>query len=684
MKSHRLISWEAALCAAGIAAVPLFSQVAPTPPMGWNSYDCWNYAVEDSQFLNNAHYVNTRLKQHGWQYVVVDFLWSCPKVGTGLPNQNASFIPRLNMDQYGRLLPDTVRFPSARGGAGFRRLADSAHAMGLKFGIHLMRGIPRQAVNANTPVQGTAYTASQAANTGSTCSWCNHMYGMNMANPAGQAYLNSIFNLYASWGVDFVKVDDLSQPYYTSEIVGYRTAINQCGRQMVFSTSPGETPTTESAHISQYANMWRLLGDLWDNWGALDHAFDVCAAWADLHVAGPDHWPDPDMLPLGRLSKYGPVGNDRYTAFTRDEQYSLMSLWCISRSPLMYGGNLPENRLSDDSLITNDEAIAVNQGSTNSRLVMISANFPVWAADHPDSANVKYLGVFNRTAAASTVTVSLASLGIRTCAVRNLWTKTNLGNDTVTFAPVIPAHGSGLYRLTVIDTAPLPQVSEYEAESAANTRTGTAVVANVATASNGQVVGYVGNGAGNTLQFNAIQVPAAGTYTVIIYYLTGENRTAGMSVNGGTATTVSFPSTGSFTTVGTIMVTVNFNAGNNTIRFSNSTYYTPDFDKIAVEIPTAAFPEPHRAVDASKLQLWYSSAQNTLHFSLPGNAPARRIEVVITDIKGRLLKRLSNKLPDGGPFSTRFDSKVALPAGIYLVAVHNGDLRVRGMINAVR
>ena len=450
MKSLKIIVSVFA-CAFSLSAV----DVAPTPPMGWNSYDCWNYGVVDSQVRNNANYMNTKLKQYGWEYIVVDYIWSCPKVGIGgsyqPPQQTSGFVPHLNMDQYGRLLPDTNRFPSAKGGLGFKPLADYVHSLGLKFGIHLMRGIPRQAVSASCPIAGSSYTASQAALTSSTCSWCNHMYGMNMANAAGQAYLNSILNLYASWGVDFIKVDDLmTAPYHQDEVHGYRTAIDQCGRPVIFSTSPGPTPLVNATDISTHATMWRLLGDLWDTWSQVDAGFTIAANWAALKLAGANHWPDPDMLPLGRLSKYGPTfyGNERWSALTRNEQYTLMSLFCIFRAPLFYGGNLPDNRPSDDSLITNSEVLFVDQHSVNNRVLVSSSTVPIWAADHPDSSNIKYVAMFNRNSSSATVTLALNNLGFTACTIRNLWTKTDLGTFTTSFSQSLGSHASGLYKLT--------------------------------------------------------------------------------------------------------------------------------------------------------------------------------------------------------------------------------------------
>lgn len=369
--------------------------VAPAPPMGWNSYDSYNWNVTEAQVRANADYMRDNLRQHGWQYIVIDWAWYYPGSGTGSPNQDADLNPRLRMDANGRLLPDTTRFPS-----GFKALADYVHAQGLKFGVHLMRGIPRQAVADNVPILGTSYRANQINNS-TTASWLNLNWGLNMTHPGAQAYLDSVFQLLASWGVDFVKVDDIAAPTYRqSEVEGYRTAIQRSGRPMVLSLSPGPTPLTAGAHVQAKAHMWRIVNDLWDNWPSLDALFDRLRDWTPYRATGA--WPDPDMIPIGRLAKQGPVGSPRYSNLTADEQRTLMTLWVINRAPLMWGGNLTENRASELALMTNASVLAVNQSSGNNRQ-LVGGSRQVWAADVPGGDN-KYVALFNRDGAAGNVT----------------------------------------------------------------------------------------------------------------------------------------------------------------------------------------------------------------------------------------------------------------------------------------
>jgi alpha-galactosidase len=428
--------------------------IAAAPPMGWNSYNCFGSAVHENEVKENADYVAANLKQYGWQYIVVDFLWSFdnpPGSRVGNPyqtkNGDGSFTPWLTMDKWGRLIPQPNKFPSAGGENGFKPLAKYVHSLGLKFGIHVMRGIPRQAVAAKSPVLGTkGITADMIANVESQCTWLNHMYGLDMSKPGAQEYLNSLLKLYASWGVDFIKVDDISRPYHTAEIEGYRKAIKDCGRQIVLSLSPGETPIQKKDHVAEYANMWRMADDFWDNWDQLEKMYDYAGQWQG--VGGPGHWPDCDMIQIGKLSKRGPVGNERFSRFSVDEQYSHMSFWCIYRSPLMLGGNLPENRPLELKLFSNPEVLATNQQGRDPKQLYKKDGAMVWYSRVNGSKDI-YIGLFNIGEDKQQIAVNLQDLGFSDdCQIRNLWTQSNLGTFKGQFADDINKHGAGLYRIT--------------------------------------------------------------------------------------------------------------------------------------------------------------------------------------------------------------------------------------------
>lgn len=367
-----------------------FKDWAQTPPMGWNSWDCFGPTVVESEVKANADYMAEKLLPYGWEYVVVDIRWFVENDKAGGYNQTN---PIYVYDEYGRYTPALNRFPSAADGVGFKALADYVHEKGLKFGIHLMRGLPKIAATKKLPVKGTeGITCDMICNNDSACTWLNDNYKVDCTKPGAQEYYNSCFDLYAQWGVDFVKIDDLSRPYHTGEIEMIRKAIDQCGRPIVLSISPGETPINKVAHVREHANMWRTVDDFWDNWSQLNYQFEVCAKWAPY--ISPGAWPDADMLPLGKISIRGERGSERWTQFTRDEQYTMMNLWTIFKSPLMFGGHLPENDAATDSLLTNRDVLYMHHYSTNNRQISNAGNHVVWSADDPANGD-KFVALFN-------------------------------------------------------------------------------------------------------------------------------------------------------------------------------------------------------------------------------------------------------------------------------------------------
>jgi hypothetical protein len=366
--------------------------LALTPPMGWNSYDAFGDNVVESEVRTNAHYLAENLQPFGWDTVVVDYRWYDPGAHDNNPNGRAD--AALVADQFGRLLPATNRFPSAVADAGFKPLADTVHALGLRFGIHMMRGIPRNAVQANLPIAGSSFTAASAANTNDKCSWCPDMFGVS-SNAAGQAWYDSCARLWATWGVDYIKVDDLSCSYQTAEIEMLRRAIDRCGRSIVFSISPGATPVSQAAHVMAHANLWRVSEDFWDNWKSVKTEFLLATRWREF--VGPCHWPDADMLPVGHLSiNRRSIGDDRFTALTRDEQLTLLSLWCLLPSPLMVGANLPDNDAWTLALLTNREVLALNQDPLGAaaRQTVATNGIEIWVKPLHDGSRA--VGIFNR------------------------------------------------------------------------------------------------------------------------------------------------------------------------------------------------------------------------------------------------------------------------------------------------
>ena len=418
------------------------NQFAPTPPMGWNSWDCYGTSVREDEVKANADYMAEHLHSYGWQYVIVDIQWYEPNAKAGGYRPNAE----LTMDDYGRLMPALNRFPSAANGAGFRPLADYVHSKGLKFGIHILRGIPRQAVHLNLPVLGTDVTAADAANVNSVCVWVDDMYGLDVAKPGAQAYYESVVALYASWGVDYIKADDMISPYHQAEIEALFNAIRISGRDMVLSLSPGiELSPIHAEHLKQYSELWRISADFWDRWVDLKAQFDICKQW-EKHIA-PNAWPDADMLPLGRISIRGERGPDRQSLLTADEQTMLMTLWAIIRSPLMFGGDLPSCDAFTLGLLTNAEVMRINQESCENRELMRQGNGIVWTAKSVDSDDM-YLALFNVGDEESTIEVDLAMLGGKAAYhLHDLWYDESPGLHQGTFRQHLRPHAARLYKL---------------------------------------------------------------------------------------------------------------------------------------------------------------------------------------------------------------------------------------------
>ena len=359
-------------------------------PRGWNSWDCYGAAVTEKEVRQNAEFMAKHLKKYGWEYVVVDIQWYEP----GATSHEYRPFADLCMDEYGRLLPAPNRFPSAAGGKGFAPLAEYVHSLGLKFGIHIMRGIPRQAVHKELPVWGTDKTAREAARFNSICMWNPDMYGIT-PDENGRAYYDSIFRLYAEWGVDFIKCDDICRelPHEEKEMIILSEALNSRGREMILSLSPGPALLEKAELYKQLANMWRITDDFWDDWKLLYAMFERAEKWS-IH-AGAGHFPDADMLPVGPIRQ--DYDKNNRTAFTEEEQITMMTLWCIMRSPLMIGGEMTGFDDFTRKLLTNEAVLKMHASSRNARQIFRrkteEKEYILWTADDCDGG--KYIAVFN-------------------------------------------------------------------------------------------------------------------------------------------------------------------------------------------------------------------------------------------------------------------------------------------------
>ena len=426
--------------------------LAATPPLGWNSWDGYGTTITEDQVKANAAWFAEHLKPSGWEYVVIDMEWFVTNPTPEGNSKNSLYA----LDANGRYIPAEKRFPSSAEGKGFKPIGDYIHSLGLKFGIHILRGIPKNGVASNAPVTGSSYHASDAADTGETCPWNPDNFGADATKPAAQAYYDSIASLYASWGVDLIKVDCISsRPYRGDEIRMLSAALAKTGRSIVLSLSPGPAPIEKAEEMRKYAQMWRISDDIWDLWHSdvqypqgLGDQFQNVLKWAGL--SQPGHWPDADMLPLGYLGPAPGWGQPRQSRLSHDEQRTLMTLWSIFPSPLMIGGELPKADAWTVSLLTNPEVLAVDQHSSESHPVIATGTAVVWLAES-SSHDGYYIAAFNRGESSLNVRYSWKELGLKDSEYlrRDLWERKDLPSAK-SFDVNLPAHASVLYKLKLL------------------------------------------------------------------------------------------------------------------------------------------------------------------------------------------------------------------------------------------
>lgn len=422
---------------------------APKPPMGWNSWISYACSVTEAEFRAQADYMAQHLLAFGYDTVVIDAHWA-----QALPPKI-----KISLDSHGRLLPCPQRFPSAAGGKGFKPLADYCHAKGLKFGLHMMRGMPIEAMARKCKILGTKIICGSVVDPSRPTGWDTGNRSIDMRKSGSQAYYDSLFKLFAEWGVDFVKYDDMVQTRryghclipspQAEEVEGIARARKAAGRAMVLSISPGELDPSHAAFMRRHVDQQRISGDFWDSWDELRLQFELCAAWAP-HIGG-GFWPDADMLPLGRIAlRFDAAsgrGPDRDTRFNGHEQIALMTLWCIFRSPLILGNDLVRTDPQTLALLTNPEVLAVNQESSGNRELFRRGEIVAWIAHEPKSGDT-YLALFNLGQAAAKINVELGELGLKgACRVRDLWARRDHEPIKGALAAKLPAHGAMLYRL---------------------------------------------------------------------------------------------------------------------------------------------------------------------------------------------------------------------------------------------
>ena len=449
----------AALAAHAAAPHKPEATLAATPPLGWNSWDSYGLTITADEWKRNVDWFHEHLQPAGWQYVVVDEGWYLAHPENAQQTgADAKAGVGYTMDANGRYTPAENRFPQ-----GLSGLADYAHSLGLSFGIHILRGIPKAAVKQNLPIADSTLHAADAADSTDSCAWNPDNYGVKNS-PAGQAYYDSLMKLYAGWGVDFLKVDCISKPYDAHEIHMIAAAIAKSGRPIVLSLSPGPTPFADGPDVQKYAQMWRISNDVWDIWSdpaiaadgfpqTVRNQFGVLANWMKFQQTG--HWPDADMLPIGYLGPRPGWGQPRVSRLNYDETRTLLTLWSIARSPLILGANLLQLDSFTESLLTNREVLAVDQHSSGNRELLVDGSLVIWRAsiakDAPKNDGPKkgaYYAVFNLGNVPATFSYSWKQLSLHggEHRVRDLWQSQDIGRVTQ-LTGTLPAHGSELFRV---------------------------------------------------------------------------------------------------------------------------------------------------------------------------------------------------------------------------------------------
>ncbi|KAL6139254.1 hypothetical protein ACLB2K_064531 [Fragaria x ananassa] len=444
----------------------LSQELAITPPRGWNSYNAISWTITEKEFLQNAEIISKKLLPHGYEYVVVDHLWYRRNV-TGASADNLGFDV---IDEWGRPMPDPDRWPSSKGGKGFTEVADRIHKMGLKFGINVMRGINTQAVEANTrildPLLGSVYdhvngktwTAQDIGIKERTCAGMqNGFMSVNTTLQAGRFFLADLYQLYASWGVDFVRQDCVFGKDLDMNEISHASLLLRNRRPILYSISPGIGATPMMAKsVSSVVNMYSINGNDWDDWGDVVGRFDVARDFAAANMIGANSsWPYLDMLPLGWFNDADfNEGQHRETNLTLEEQRTMMTLWCMAKSPLMFGGDVRKLDDTTYSLLTNPTLLEINSFSSNNKEFpyMKSKGLRSWVATGRQGEI--YVALFNLSSKKTTITAQKSDLakalpGTKlttraSCKGNEVWSREDLGIIEHSISISVKTHGTAL------------------------------------------------------------------------------------------------------------------------------------------------------------------------------------------------------------------------------------------------
>jgi alpha-galactosidase len=552
--------------------------VGQRPYLGWSTF---SEQTINSSFLTQANVqaqsdalASSGLQAHGFRYINIDSGWQ------------GSF------DANGRPIPSTTTFPD------IKALVTHIHQNGQKAGIYWIPGVEYPAVAANSPILGTPYHIQDilvvpytAGNAFGGPGTSPYHYKIDFTKPGAQEYMNSVVALFASWGIDFIKLDGVtpgSDSYDLSidnraDVAAWSKAIAVSGRPIWLTVSWA----LDQDYLStwqEYANARRIDQDVecegncatLTDWPRIYERFRDLPGWEN--AAGPSlGWNDLDSLDIGDGATDG---------LSNEEKRSALALWALGNAPISLGGDLTKIDNFGKELATNDEVLAVNRSGRPAKQIL-GGDVQVWETDLGNGNY--YVGIFNMNATVTRVQIPWSVLGFaQALAVRDLWKHAELGASPGAYFTVLSGHGSQLLKVTGWGRAATSPSTSYEAESA--TLGGSAVIASCPACSGGEKVGGLGLGAGNNVTFNNVYAPRAGVYLMQVDSMTQGLRSYLYSVNGGPFQTLNSGG-GSFFLPSSSTVPVRLEKGLNSIQFGNPPSYPPDLDRIVIS-GNGDFPAP--------------------------------------------------------------------------------------------
>ncbi len=426
--------------------------LAQTPPMGWNSFDSYGVYLHEQAALANLEAMAEKLLPYGYEYFVIDNGWFGEYIlqeDTIFPAEKHAHDIRIN--EYGHFLPSEVYFPN-----GLKALSERCHALGLKFGVHLMRGIPRKAYEMDLPIKGTRYTARDIANTNpdENCNWCHYCYAVDMSKPGAQEWYDSLIEHIAGMGVDMIKYDDIVA--HPDEVEAVAKAIAKTGRPILLSLSPGNTIDPDAIDYFRMSNMVRVTPDVWDEQKYIDLCFQAWRKWQGKEQPG--FWIDMDMIPFGQLQLMSPPSSDgektvmdkgdialagkgvrRICQLNSDQMETFITMRAMAASPLMMGGDLPSLDSYSLNLITDVDMLACNQNGVMGSLIYEHNEVEVWKTEKGGSSQVAWVAIFNRSEVVKTFVLCTTKLGLKessSISLRNIWEKSKLDLNELVKIPV--------------------------------------------------------------------------------------------------------------------------------------------------------------------------------------------------------------------------------------------------------